>query len=156
MILYYIEQRKFISFLRSQSLDFSSGIIDNSKVTTKSSVDKTMEKFLALSAFSFHLSLWYVFQNYNKTNYSWLTIEELSTKKTNNIKKSDSEYSLGLNRSDSISASLNQMGTPCFMNWTVKDVFTILIYENIDSILMMVSSAAFAYYTMFKKYDHTD
>lgn len=115
-----------------------------------------MEKLSALSAFSFHLSLWYVFQNYNKTNYSWLTIEELSTQKNTNIKKSDSEYSLGLNRSESISASLNQMGTPCFMNWTVKDVFTILIYENIDSILMMVSSAAFAYYTMFKKFDHTD
>jgi hypothetical protein len=109
-----------------------------------------MEKFLALSAFSFHLSLWYIFTNYNKINDSWLTIEVPSTKPTSKIKKSDSEYSLGLNRSDSISASLNQLGTPCFMNWTVKDVFTILIYDNVESIFMIMGSTTFAYYTMFK------
>jgi hypothetical protein len=115
-----------------------------------------MKKFLALSAFSFHLSLWYIFKNYNKINDSLLTIEALSTKQTNNIKKSESEYSLGLNRSDSISASLNQLGTPCFMNWNVKDVFTIFIYDNIDSIFMVMGSAIFAYYTMFKNYNHTN
>lgn len=118
-----------------------------------------MEKFLELVGpltFSFHLTLWYAFQNYNKTNCPSITKEELSLRKKNVIKKSDSEYSLGLNRSESIAASLNQFGSPCFMSWTAKDFCNILIFDNIDSIFVIMSSIALVYYTMYKKNNISD
>ena len=37
--------------------------------------------------------------------------------KFNNIKRSDSEFSIGLNRSESVEASLTEYGQPCFYSW---------------------------------------
>lgn len=121
------------------------------------------EDFFAKLAFPLHLSLWvFHLRNIAKVDHQ-LTLDNLvnsseehfshfqKEQKTNRIHKSESEFSLGLNRSESLAFNLNQYGRPCFMNYSVKDVFMGLVNENFES-LIVASSVAVIYSIASSKY----
>lgn len=118
------------------------------------------EVFFGSVAFPLHLSLWVLILKNVPGKKRLLTEEELTTstleeleaqqssrrelKRADTIHKSESEYSLGLNRSESIAFNLNQYGRPCFMTYSFWDIMNGLISENKD-LLIAVGSFAFIY-----------
>ncbi len=48
--------------------------------------------------------------------------------------RNDSEFSLGLNRNESVSAGLRELGQPCFYCW--PEVMTSIVHENAGSIFV--------------------
>ena len=119
------------------------------------------EVFFGSIAFPLHLSLWVIILKNVPGKNRQLAEEELNTttleesrvqhnsdwelKRAGTIHKSESEYSLGLNRSESIAFNLNQYGRPCFMTYSFRDVVNGLISENKD-LLIAVGSFAFIHY----------
>ena len=118
-------------------------------------------EFLIASAFPLHVSAMYFYRKYRLKTEDKLFDEELfnddfidlltmsemeeDLKDNNTFHKSDSEYSLGLNRSESLAFSLNQYGRPCFMDWSVSSVMKMLFIENKET-LFVAGSFAFIYY----------
>lgn len=119
------------------------------------------EVFFGSIAFPLHLSLWVLIlknvpgknrqvaeEELNTTTLEELRVQHNSDwelKRAGTIHKSESEYSLGLNRSESIAFNLNQYGRPCFMTYSFRDVVNGLISENKD-LLIAVGSFAFIHY----------
>jgi hypothetical protein len=61
------------------------------------------------------------------------------------MRRNDSEYSLGLNRSGSVAHTLNELGHPCFYSWpeTVRQ----LLWDNVAFIGAGLAVVAVAVYT---------
>jgi hypothetical protein len=124
------------------------------------------EDFPGVLFFSVHLSLWVSYLELFSEKHRRLSAEALSASTSSNgtiswdgsqmideskpIHKSESEFSLGLNRSESLALNLSQYGKPCFMNYSVKDILTGLINENSQT-LMVGSSIILLYYAISKK-----
>jgi hypothetical protein len=121
------------------------------------------EDLFASLAFPVHLSLWiFHLRNISKVDHQ-LTIDNLVNsneensfkanegQSSNRIHKSESEFSLGLNRSESLAHNLNQYGRPCFMNYSVQEILMGLVNENLGS-LIVASSVAVIYCITSGKY----
>jgi hypothetical protein len=116
------------------------------------------ENFFASLAFPIHLSLWILhLRNISKADHP-LTSDNLvnsskvdTEEKSNKIHKSESEFSLGLNRSESLAHNLNQYGRPCFMQYSLQDILMGLVHENFES-LIVASSVAVIYCITSGKY----
>lgn len=122
------------------------------------------EDLFASLAFPVHLSLWILhLRNISKVDHQ-LTIDNCladfseeniskvdNGQSSNKIHKSESEFSLGLNRSESLAHNLNQYGRPCFMQYSLQDVLMGLVNENFES-LIVASSVAVIYCIASGKY----
>lgn len=121
------------------------------------------EDFPGLLLFSVHLSLWVNYSELFYEKHRRLSAEALSASTSSNLTnswdgsqmmsenkslhKSESEFSLGLNRSESIALNLSQFGKPCFMNYSVRDILSGLLNENSQT-LLAGSSAVLLYYAI--------
>jgi hypothetical protein len=116
------------------------------------------EDFFASLAFPVHLSLWILhLRNVSKvdhqlTTYNLVNSSKIATeRKSDKIHKSESEFSLGLNRSESLAHNLNQYGRPCFMQYSLQDILMGLVNENFEY-LIVASSVAVIYCITSGKY----
>ena len=121
------------------------------------------EDFPGLLLFSVHLSLWATYSELFYEKHRRLSTEALSASTSNNLTnswdgsqmvteskalhKSESEFSLGLNRSESIALNLSQFGKPCFMNYSLRDILSGLLNENSQT-LLAGSSVVLLYYAI--------
>ena len=116
------------------------------------------QELLIATAFPLHLSLWFVYRNYYPRKNIFAEEEEIFVEYSMPMKddllndsrpfhKSDSEYSLGLNRSESIAFNLNQFGKPCFMQHSPVELVKMLFYENANmETAFIAGSFAVIYY----------
>lgn len=121
------------------------------------------EDFSGIFCFSVHISLWFTYSELLSEKHRRLSAKALSASTSNDvtvswdgshmmnqkksIHKSESEFSLGMNRSESIALNLSQFGKPCFMNYSVRDILSGLMNENSQT-LIAGSSIMLLYYAI--------
>ena len=126
------------------------------------------QEFLIATAFPLHLSVWFIYRKYFNKKYRQLTelelldLEppmppsdyqtELKLKQVSSFHKSESEYSLGLNRSESVAFSLNQYGRPCFMQHSPTHLFRMMFLDNPKAVIIVGSFVMLYYHVSLDTY----
>ena len=126
------------------------------------------QDFLMAAAFPLHLSMWFIYRKYFNKKYRQLTEKELlnfeptapsidhrEEKKlgeVNSFHKSESEYSLGLNRSESVAFSLSQYGRPCFMQHSPRHLFRMIFFDNPKAVIVVGSFVMLYYHVTLDTY----
>ena len=126
------------------------------------------QEFLMAAAFPLHISIWFIYRKYFNKKYQQLTEKELlnfeptaplidhreesKLEEANSLHKSESEYSLGLNRSESVAFSLSQYGRPCFMQHSPSHVFKMIFFDNPKAIIIVGSFVMLCYHVTLDTY----